>query len=407
MTGGKRDSRKARLRELAHEQDWHITRLLDWIAEGCDGAPAVLDWSTGDRWADRLPGYAVFAPVGSEAAAVLPYLDETIDLVLLPANRRERIDEARRVARWAVAVIDHDEPDPERGISVEWRRKPPAHGLSVSIVIPCFGPPDLLIQCLDAIEESTSARIPFEVIVVDDGPDGEISELVELLAPSMPFLRLLTNPENLGFQGSCNRGADMALGDILVFLNKDAEPLPGWLSPLLALFANDPSIGAAGSLLLNSDGSLQESGGVLFRDGTAANFGRGLPIADPLVRTVREVHYCSGAALATRRDLFARLGGFDVRFHPAYYEDTDYCMSVREAGLRVVRQPESVVVHHEGADNGRDVTQGRKRYQEINRSVFVDKWRHRLASFPARPVRFDRAAWQALDAAGLVPGAGS
>ena len=75
------------------------------------------------------------------------------------------------------------------------------------------------------------------------------------------------------------------------------------------------------------------------------NFGRGSADPEhPLFDHVREVDYCSGAALATPRELFQRLGGFDAAFAPAYYEDTDYAFRLRQHGYRVYYQPESVVV---------------------------------------------------------------
>src|SRR5439155_4537336 len=115
----------------------------------------------------------------------------------------------------------------------------------------------------------------------------------------------------------------------------------------------DPRVGAVGAKLLYPDGSLQEAGGVIFSDARGWNFGHGDDNPDaPLFNHVRDVDYCSGAALATRRRLFLELGGFDKRFAPAYYEDTDYCFALRAAGYRVVYQPASVVVHAGGATAG-------------------------------------------------------
>ena len=79
--------------------------------------------------------------------------------------------------------------------------------------------------------------------------------------------------------------------------------------------------------LVYPDGRLQEAGGVIFSDGSGLNFGKNEDADDPVYNFVREVDYCSGALLATRRTLFLELGGFDLRFEPAYYEDTDYCFT--------------------------------------------------------------------------------
>ena len=112
------------------------------------------------------------------------------------------------------------------------------------------------------------------------------------------------------------------------------------------------------------------------------------------------MHYCSGALLATPRDLFTSLGGFDTVYRPAYYEDTDYCFAVRDAGKAVYYQPESVVVHLEGATSGTDPNAGAKRHQVKNRQSFRTKWRGTLVSLPEAPTRYSGLVWQRLAWAG-------
>ena len=88
-----------------------------------------------------------------------------------------------------------------------------------------------------------------------------------------------------------------------------------------------------------------------------------------------------------RRELFVRLGGFDRRYAPAYYEDVDLCLRVREAGHRVIVQPLARLIHVEGGTAGRDPDEGIKRHQEINRARLAERWSERLRNAPA-PVRF-------------------
>jgi glycosyltransferase involved in cell wall biosynthesis len=93
----------------------------------------------------------------------------------------------------------------------------------------------------------------------------------------------------------------------------------------------------------------------------------------------REVDYCSGACLLVRRELFEQLGGFDPRYAPAYYEDTDLCFGLRALGYKVIYQPLCEVLHHEGGCEN-----GAKRFQSINRRKFVAKWQGALIR-QARP----------------------
>jgi len=152
-----------------------------------------------------------------------------------------------------------------------------------------------------------------------------------------------------------------------------------------------------GGKLLFPNGTLQEAGDVVFRDGSAANFGRGDYLADdPLYSYVREVDYCSAALLATPRELFEEVGGFDEQYSPAYYEDTDYCFAVRARGRTVLYQPESVVVHTEGATSGTDLSSGVKKYQVVNHAKFAEKWERELPAQPSAPSRYDLRVWYSL-----------
>ena len=145
------------------------------------------------------------------------------------------------------------------------------------------------------------------------------------------------------------------------------------------------------------DGKLQEAGGIVFSDGSACNFGKHDKAANaPLYNYIREVDYGSGALLATRRSLFIECGGFDVRFEPAYYEDADYCFTLRTKGYRVYYQPESVVVHFEGASSGTDLNTGVKNAQVANQARFVEKWGEVLRHQPHAPAHFDLATMHTL-----------
>ncbi|MBN8923475.1 MAG: glycosyltransferase family 2 protein [Rhodanobacter sp.] len=249
-----------------------------------------------------------------------------------------------------------------------------------SIVVPVFNKVEYTLECLAALAACGDV-CPFEVIVVDDGSSDATAERVSALQG----VRYLRNPSNEGFIGSCNRGAGAARGEFLVFLNNDTAVQPGWLDALLATFRVRGDAGLAGAKLLYADGMLQEAGGILYSDGRAGNYGRFDAALDPRYTHVREVDYCSGAAIAIPRVLFEQLGGFDDRYRPAYYEDADLAMRVREAGHSVLYQPRSVVIHFEGITSGTSETDGVKAYQVRNRDVFVQRW--------AEVLRRDHPSW--------------
>jgi len=243
-----------------------------------------------------------------------------------------------------------------------------------SVVIPVFGKLDFTLACLRSLVD-TGLPPDVEVIVVDDASaDGTAAALA-----GVPGLRHHRNPANLGFVGSCNTGARLARGEFVVFLNNDTTLTPGWLDALLSTFETHPDTGLAGAQLVYPDGRLQESGGIVFADGSGWNYGRFDDPKHPAYTFVREADYCSGAAIALRREMFERLGGFDACYAPAYYEDTDLAMKVREAGLKVRVQPAAVVVHHEGVTAGTDTGSGVKAFQVRNQQRFVERWREVLS----------------------------
>ncbi|MEM9532010.1 MAG: glycosyltransferase [Pseudomonadota bacterium] len=247
-----------------------------------------------------------------------------------------------------------------------------------SIVIPVYNHYHHTQACLRSLLETRSA-LPFEVLVVDD---ASADETPDRLAEHQG-ITVLRNPENLGFIGTCNRGAAEARGRYLIFLNNDTQVTDGWLDRLLQTFDDHPDTGLAGAKLVYPDGRLQEAGGIVFSDGSGWNYGRFDAPAAPHANFVREVDYCSGAAIAIHRALFDELGGFDLRYKPAYYEDTDLAFAVRAHGLKVRYQPASQVVHFEGITSGTDVTRGVKRYQVVNQEKFVERWRDDLPRQPA------------------------
>ncbi len=235
-----------------------------------------------------------------------------------------------------------------------------------SIVIPVYGQLDHTLRCLRALA-AWPAQAPFEVIVVDDGsPDDSATVL-----PAIDGLRHHRRTENGGFIAACNDGAAMARGDYLVFLNNDTVPQPGWLDALLKTFGEHPGAGLVGAQLLYPDGRLQEAGGVVFDDGSGWNYGRNQSPVDPRYAYLRDIDYASGAAIAIPRALFSTVGGFDARYAPAYYEDTDLAFAVRAAGRRVLYQPAARVVHDEGATSGTDTSRGIKAYQAHNLGRFA------------------------------------
>ena len=366
----------------------------DRIAALCDswrrelGDPSVLEWTSELSLVRTMASERVFSP--PENGDELPYLDESVDIVVV--DDRERLAEARRVARCSVVLVERGS-----GPRIEHLEDAPPPFPSVSVVIPTRDGWKHLDPCLRGLERTLPDSFGGEVIVVDDGSSATTRRPLADRAAQLPWLRVVRNPRNVGFILSCNRGAEEAEGTFVVFLNDDTVPVGPWLQALIGTFSVFHDAGAVGGRLVYPDGRLQEAGGILYSDGSGANIGRGDWHVDAArYRWVREVDYSSAALLATPKALFSELGGFSHRYLPAYYEDTDYCFRVREANRKVYYQPRAVIVHTEGASSGVDLTSGTKRYQVRNREIFLDRWGDSLSGRAHPPGGYSERTWESL-----------
>ncbi len=248
--------------------------------------------------------------------------------------------------------------------------------VDVSIVIPVHNNVAHTITCLASVLRHAPRRA-FEVIVGDDASGDATAALMSGLDGPVVYLR---HAENLGYLQNCNASAARARGRHIMLLNNDTLALPGSLDALLDLLEANADIGLAGSKLLFGNGRLQEAGGIVWRDASTSNFGRD---DDPDLAQYnyrKEVDCCAAASIAIRGDLWRELGGFDPRYAPAYFEDTDLAFRVRDAGLRAVYEPRSVVIHYEAATHGRDESQGARKHLLDNRKIFYQRWHETLGA---------------------------
>ncbi len=243
----------------------------------------------------------------------------------------------------------------------------------VSIVVPVHNKFTITYHCLAALLFAFN-ETSFEVIIVDDGSDPA-EDTVVLMPQTVTGIQIIRNELALGFVGACNAGAAIAKGDYILFLNNDTEPTAKWLDELIFVFDHFENVGLAGSKLVYPDGRLQEAGGIIWKNGDPWNYGRGGNPQDPRYNYTREIDYLSGAAIILPRTIWEEVGGFSREFAPAYFEDTDLACKIRHSGRRLVYAARSKVYHFEGMSCGTDTGgSGLKRFQEINRPKFKQRW---------------------------------
>jgi GT2 family glycosyltransferase len=213
-----------------------------------------------------------------------------------------------------------------------------------SVLIPVCNRAELTLTCLQTLAMRLN-QVPFEIILVDNNSTDETEELLRRIKGA----RVIRNSVNAGFPRAVNQAARLASAAYLVMLNNDVEVLGNSIDQAVEFLDACLDVGAVGGKIILLNGALQEAGNTIGRDALPYLYGRGLSPDDPAFAFQRDVDYCSGAFLATRRDLFRAMGGLDEVFSPAYFEDCDYCARLWQAQRRVVYLPDIEILHFENA----------------------------------------------------------
>lgn len=252
---------------------------------------------------------------------------------------------------------------------------PPVEHPKVSVVIPVYKGLQALEDCLRSLAAHLETEPAFEVILVDDCP----AEPVLWTIPESGGLRKISNSENLGFLLTCNRGAAVARGEYLCFLNSDTIVSARWLRSLVETLEGVPDAGLAGSMLLNVDGTIQDAGWRIMRNGWGHSIGRN---GDPRTGSYtyrREVDCVTGASFAIRRSVFEGVGGFDQDYAPAFYEEFDLAFRLKRNGLKTIYEPRSRVLHLGSASYGPEL---RDRLSSLNHGKFIQRFAAELEHQP-------------------------
>lgn len=334
--------------------------------------------------------YTVRQPVGFTAASQVPRL-----LTGDPAA----------VARWAVrngldlavdttpvrSAFGDDGPLLFEPCTVEARvaTPPPA-----SVIVPTRNAPALLRGCLESLLR-VRARYgaPVQIIVIDH--ENEDPDSLALMAMMRQRHGVVVLPFRGPFNWSVmnNLAADAAAGELLAFLNDDTVALaPDWLRRAAGTLSL-PRVGVVGARLLYADGRLQHAGVVVSREQGTVHEGIGLPAGDGGYlgrnRVLRAAAAVTGACLITSRSVFGAVGGFD-RTMPVNWNDIDYCMAVRRAGLLVAYDPEVCLYHFESKTRGYLVGDDAMRAMTNVLAQMDGKWRDMLDADPFHNRAFSR-----------------
>jgi GT2 family glycosyltransferase len=256
----------------------------------------------------------------------------------------------------------------------------------VSIIIPTRDQGQLLKKCINSIYERTTYK-NFEIIIIDHQSEEKKAKRVIDSLKEKSNTQIEKYSGDFNFSAMVNQGAEIARGEIIVLLNNDTEIIEGnWLN-LLVTQTIRKDIGVCGPLLLFKNRTIQHAGihpsenGLMIhghkheKENSPGYFGHLL--------TKHEVMAVTGACLSTKKTTWDQLGGFNDKNLQVAYNDVDFCLKAREAGLRVLLEPKVKIIHHESASRGveREVFRNQRLQKEI--SYMKERWGEFLFLDPA------------------------
>ena len=247
----------------------------------------------------------------------------------------------------------------------------------VSIVIPTRDRKDLLEACINSLHRATSYRNKEVIILDNDSVEPQTKAYFASLA-QRPDVRIVPAPGPFNYSRLVNLGASHARGEFLMTLNNDIEAFePDWLHELVCQ-ASRPGVGLVGCLLLYPDRSVQHAGVIVGLSGVAGHMYADAAPDDPgyagRIYVTQDLSAVTGACQVMRRALFERLGGLDERHLAVAYNDIDFCLRVREAGLRVIYTPHARLLHHHSASRGSDIRVDRLASFTWEREYMRTRW---------------------------------
>jgi GT2 family glycosyltransferase/SAM-dependent methyltransferase len=315
--------------------------------------------------------------LGGEAANVLKDADGSWEWTAY-AQVKERVMRAElaRHDEQRIEPIDIlDLSENQLDVAIAGLEFPATQSPVVSILVPTYGNLKYTVECLMSILASAPG-VDYEVIVADDASaDGTAQRL-----SGIANLRVLPNAQNLGFLRNVNRALDSVRGRYVLLLNNDVQVRPGWLDVLVETAASERDVGAVGPKIVYPSGHLQEAGCSFRPDCTSDMVGLNASPDLPQFNFMREVDYCSGACLLLNAAALRDLSGFDEDFAPAYCEDSDLCLRMRQRGLRVLYNPKAIVVHHLSKTTAAQDNEAKFALVGRNLDRFAKKWQETIAA---------------------------
>jgi Predicted glycosyltransferases len=223
----------------------------------------------------------------------------------------------------------------------------------VTIITINYNQLQMTCELLDSLRKVTYPAM--EVIVVDN---NSLEDPTAVISQNYPEVKLVLSKENLGFAGGNNLGIEISNGDYLLFLNNDTEVDPGFIEPMVRMFESNPAAGIASAKILfyDSPETIQYAGSSRINPFTGRSKRTGFMEKDQGQHDVlHETDLAHGAAMMVPRKVIDK-AGMMPEFFFLYYEEVDWCESIKKAGFKIYFVPQSKVYHKESMSIGQGST---------------------------------------------------
>ncbi len=231
----------------------------------------------------------------------------------------------------------------------------------VDIITPVYGQPQFLRGLMESMRQYETG-VDYHWWVVDDkGPQTPELSAVYAELKEDERVTVLMSPINRGFAGANNEAFRRGKSPFVLMLNSDTRIKDnGWLRQMLVEMWNDENVGVVGPMLTFFDddtapehpaGKVQHAGVAFNMLGQPYHIFAGWDPTHPKVNQRREMNAVTGACLLTRRKVYHKLGGLDTIYTTGNFEDVQFCLQVRAAGLKVIYTPQTILNHYSGGSN--------------------------------------------------------
>jgi len=233
------------------------------------------------------------------------------------------------------------------------------------------------IECLESLKKIN--YMDFKILIIDNNSNNNS---VSILEESYKEYKIIKLEENLGFARGNNVGIKEAISNsaqFVLLLNNDTIVDPNFLNKMIESFYRNSksNIGIVGAKIYSFyDKQLSEAAGNI-------DFFKFITINDANKKSdkcdlEKQTSFISGCCMLINKEVFAKVGLLPDEYF-MYYEDTDFCVKVLEAGFKILYNPEAIIFHKISSSSGGKQSPFSIKWNNRNRIIFMDKYKYKVS----------------------------